>query len=227
VAGEAKSATVTIKVPKDASPGGHYGVVRFTALPPEGSTNQVALNASIGTLVLLHVSGDVKVETGIEEFKTGQYSIYRDGQGAEVTEFQAKTMFEQGPIQLQVRIRNSGNVHIKPQGTITIKNMWGSTVAQLPYNSTNGNVLPGSIRKFDSQFEGKRLFGRYRAELAIQYGDGQTLNQTIRFWVIPYKVVLIVLALLVAIVLLIVWLLRQYKRRILAQNHSPKSPPKV
>jgi len=53
---EIKSLPVTITVPKDASPGGHYGVVRFTATAPSLEGSGVSLSASLGSLILLTVS---------------------------------------------------------------------------------------------------------------------------------------------------------------------------
>jgi hypothetical protein len=58
---ELKKAIISIVVPANAEPGGHFGVVRFTAVPAstQGVTG-VSLSASVGTLVLLKVNGQVK-----------------------------------------------------------------------------------------------------------------------------------------------------------------------
>ncbi|MEJ0073192.1 MAG: hypothetical protein WDN27_03900 [Candidatus Saccharibacteria bacterium] len=76
---EAKTAAITVAVPKDASPGGHYGVIRFTASPAGSAVTSVSLSASIGTLVLLNVSGKVVTKASIAELyamqdgKKGQF----------------------------------------------------------------------------------------------------------------------------------------------------------
>ena len=49
--------TVKIYVPANATPGGHYGVIRFTGTPPQLNGNGVSLSASLGALVLLTVNG--------------------------------------------------------------------------------------------------------------------------------------------------------------------------
>jgi hypothetical protein len=56
---ELKTATIKIAVPANAEPGGHFGVVRFTALPPDLEGTGVALSASVGALILLKVSGAI------------------------------------------------------------------------------------------------------------------------------------------------------------------------
>ncbi len=214
VAGEAKMATIKILVPKDAAPGGHYGVVRFTALPPEAAGSQVALNASIGTLVLLNVSGEVQEELALSDF----YASREEKKG---------TFFEYGPLSFTTRLQNNGNVHVKPEGSIKITNMFGKTVTELPLNETKGSILPGSTRKFDSFFDRKRLFGRYKINLSLTYGSEKALSQTIVVWVIPYKQVLLIITVLALIVLLILLSLRQYKRRIIAQHQRPNIPPRA
>ena len=65
---ETKTISVPIAVPLTAEPGGHYGVVRFTGSNTTGGANDVALSASIGSLVLLRVSGDIKQDAQVEEF---------------------------------------------------------------------------------------------------------------------------------------------------------------
>lgn len=198
---EAKTATVTINVPQDASPGGHYGVVRFTATPVGVDQSGVALSASIGTLVLLNVSGDVVTQGSIEQFFVSQNG-------------KQSTFFEKGPLNFTERINNTGNVHFKPQGNIKVSDTFGREVASLTVNENGGNILPNSIRKFEQNLDKTNMFGRYKAELNLTYGQDQTLNQTITFWVIPYKLVAIVLVGLLLVIFLIVFIIRRYKKKV-------------
>lgn len=203
---EAKTTSITINVPKDASPGGHYGVVRFTAVPVGIDDSGVSLSASIGTLVLLSVSGDVVTQGNIEEF-----TISQNGSTG--------SFFEYGPITFTERIKNTGNVHFKPSGTVKVKDTLGREVASLAINDKNGNVLPNSIRKFEQTLDKKNLFGRYTAQLDVIYGDNQTMTQTQTFWVVPYKMVLAVLGGLLLIILLIVFLVKRFKKHVADEVH--------
>jgi hypothetical protein len=65
---ELKKTQVVITVPRNAEPGGHFGVVRFTAVPPSLQGTGVALSASVGALVLLKVSGPISDQLSVEEF---------------------------------------------------------------------------------------------------------------------------------------------------------------
>lgn len=209
---QSRKINVSLRVPKDASPGGHYGLVRFNAVAP-GQTKDSNLNlsASIGALVLARVSGDIKPELKLADFYTARGE-------------QRQGFFEFRPIKFVARIENTGNVHLKPQGEIVVKNIFNQTVASLVVNEQGGNVLPSSIRRFEQTLNSKPLFGRYTAELTLGDGNNQTLGEKTSFWVIPYKLVALALVALLAVILLIRGLLVRYERRVLnrAANNTSR-----
>jgi hypothetical protein len=196
---EVKTEVVTLNVPTDASPGGHYGVVRFTAVPPELEGTGVSLSASIGSLVLVRVSGNVVDKASFADFYTSQNGKKR-------------SFFEHGPITFIERLKNDGNVHFKPTGTVRVTNLFGGEVAVLSINDKGGNVLPASIRRFEQKLDHKRLFGRYKAEAVVQY-SGKSLSQSISFWVIPYKLIAIILGTLLILIAAGRTALRRYTKR--------------
>lgn len=197
--GERKTVDISIVVPKDASPGGHYGIVRFTGAPPELEDSGVSLSASIGTLILVNVSGNVTQSAKIVELFTSQ-----KGKKA--------GFFEYGPVSITTRLENTGNIHFKPKGTVQVTNMLGKNVYVGQFNSDNRNVLPGSIRRFEQTLDKKLMFGRYKVRADVVYGtDNQIASQTTTFWVIPYKLIAIIL---LAVILLVI-ALRQYNKFII------------
>lgn len=197
---EQKTITLTINVPGDASPGGHYGVIRFTGTPPEVEESAVSLSASIGTLVLVNVSGAVKEEAKVAELFTA------DKNGKK------RTLFEYGPIVITARIENVGNIHIQPSGVIRVSNMFGKEVASYQVNKNKGSVLPASIRKFEQTLDKKLLFGRYQIQADLVYGaDNKIISSYQTFWAIPYKLIAIGIATIVALIFFI----RGYNRLIL------------
>lgn len=207
---ESRSIEVKIDVPTDAEPGGHYAVIRFTGTAPELEQSGVALSASIGTLVMLQVSGDIKSSAVVEDFFTANSAGDKRG------------VFETGPIYFAERIRNNGNVHIKPTGSLTIKDMFGRTVATLRVNgdaqdSKNPpkSALPNSIRRFDQQLDKSWMFGKYQADISLEYDDGKILSDTVTFWVIPYRLILLGLVGLAIIVLLAIFGIRRYNAYII------------
>jgi hypothetical protein len=195
--GEVEPITVTLHVPANAGAGGHYGVVRFTATAPELQGTGVALNASVGTLVLVNVSGKVVNKAQVVEF----YTANKDGKKS--------SFFSSSPVTFVERIKNQGSVIIQPLGTVRVTRALGGQVAVLTVNSNGGNILPQSIRRFEQTLNKSHMFGYYKAEANITYG-GQNLNQSIGFWVIPLKQVAIALGVIIIAVVLIRKSLRGY-----------------
>lgn len=210
---EVNNLNLTIRVPANAAPGGYYAVVRFTASPPGLDGTGVSLSASLGTLVLLRVNGDAKEEVSIEQF-----SATKNGQ--------SNWLFESAPVRFITRLKNSGGSHEQPTGQVAVKDMFGNPVANVNVNINRSNILPGSIRKFESDLDtsviGNRiLFGRYTADLKMSYGtDGQTVTSSTSFWVIPYRLIAFVILLIVIAFVLIRIGLKRYTERVVSQSRS-------
>ncbi len=207
---EIKTLTATINVPKDAAPGGHYGVIRFTSTPPSLDGSGVSLAASIGVLVLVTVSGNVKQGLSVQDL-----SVNKDGKTG--------TFFESGPLQFVEKFKNTGNVHVQPVGQVTITDMFGKKLAAVNVNLPPGNILPQSSRQFKQPLDNtvignKRLFGRYTATLKAAYGsDKKVVTSSLVFWVIPYRLVAAVIVGIVAAFFALRFFIRRYNRRILDQ----------
>lgn len=217
---ETKTVDFPITIPKDAEPGGHYAVVRFTGSTTAADGSNVALSASIGSLVLLKVSGQTQQKASIASF----YAAHSN--------FAQSSFFEAPPVAFVERLKNEGNIHLKPTGTVQVKDMFGNVVSTMRVNgdpSDKNNlprsVLPQSIRRFDQTLKDKTLFGKYTATLNVAYGDSQQkLSQTITFWVIPYKLVLAVLAGLVALFFVLKFGIKKYNAHIIRKAQGGSSP---
>ncbi len=208
--GEEKEIPVIIEVPKEVGPGGYYGAVVFGTIPPEVMVEggeggaAIAVGQQTGVLVLLQVSGDVIEEALIREFSTDK-DFY-------------STPFK---VNFLTRVENLGNVHIKPHGTIEIKNILGKKVATLRVNDQGANVLPNSIRRFENSWEGNFGFGRFKAILALSFGtfahEGGQGRQTIyaerTFWILPWKIIIPVALGLIFFAALFILFLKLYKSR--------------
>jgi len=184
-ANQTKIIDVRLSVPKDAEPGGYYGVIRFSGSPSALSGSNVSISASTGTLLLIRVNGKINEHLEIKDFFTMRANK-RSG------------LFEKAPTTFVERLYNPSNIHLKPKGELIVKDMFGHVIGSIGVNGSSGNILPLSTRRFEQTLNKKRMYGRYTATLNLTYGaDKQTLNRTIIFWVIPYKVVCGILALLI------------------------------
>ena len=167
---EQKFVDFIISVPENAEPGGHYGsVLASTAGVVGPGITGVAIAQKVGSLVLLTVSGEVAENLIVNEFLAPNFSEY-------------------GPIPFVIRFENTGTVHVRPMGFVTITNWRNKKVADVEFPQKN--VIPGAIRKVETSWDKKWLAGRYMATLVGSYGTENTpiSPPVITFWVFPWKV---------------------------------------
>ncbi len=179
---------VTVNIPEDASPGAYYGLIRFTAIP-DGveDTSGVALSASVGTIVLIEVPGDI-----VEAMSLVELAAAKDNSPNLST---TGGLFESAPDSVVIRLQNDGNSFLQPFGRVAIKDWSGNTVYDYELNDGDprGNVLPNTIRRFEDSIENIGSFGKYTIEANIGYGDtgGKIITATSTFWVVPWKLILL------------------------------------
>lgn len=206
---ELQKLPVVINVPSNAAPGGYWGVIRFTASPPGLEGTGVSLSASLGSLIFIRVNGDAKEAMSIEQF-------YVSEPGKDTP----SSLFETTPVDFTVRIKNEGSVHEQPVSQIAIKDMFNRQVAAVNVNLEQRNVLPGSIRKFTEALDKSALgttmlFGKYTATITTTYGlNKQKITSTIDFWVIPYRLIILIIAGLILVFFIVRALLKNYRRNI-------------
>lgn len=186
---------VTVNVPSDANSGGYYGAIRFV---PEGTVTDatVGLTASVGTLILITVPGDLVQRVDIEQLSAGQKN--------ENDVSEPKGFISSGDVQIITRLTNNGDIHSKPFGRIEVKNMFGKIVASTELNDTEprGNILPGDTRKFVNEFEQGKLLGRYTIVASLGYaeGGGDIISGEATFWYMPLWATLTAIGLVIALV---------------------------
>ncbi len=220
---------IQITIPRDANPGGHFASIFWGTVAPDAASGQVAIGTKMGLLVLLRVNGEINEEGGILEFSTKD----------------ARTFFTALPISFQYRFQNAGDDRIKPTGDVIIKNTFGMVAKKISGNPVEGNILPRSIRKFETVWEGKDgatpkedirqgnfftkaqyewrnfAFGRYRATMALSYGTkNEVATSTFAFWVFPWHLSLV--SLITALVLFFIsrMMIRRYNRWVIKQART-------
>lgn len=183
---ETKAFVLTIIVPENATPGGHYAMVLHNpsnevVLSETGS----AIEANVGTLVYITVPGEIKQQASVDYIKYPKFSEY-------------------GPINFETSISNLSDIHIKPVGNIEIRNWFGGKTANITYNESNNNIFPGTSHVFKNTLDQKWLFGRYKASLNATYGtSGSPLTAYVSFWVIPYKILILIITVIILITIII------------------------
>jgi hypothetical protein len=212
-AGESKTVSFTITVPADAAPGGHFGgifvIMSGEHLPTTGS----GIGYEVASILSFRVAGDVVEEAQIREFRTDK-GIYSDPN-----------------VTFSTRIRNPGNVLVRPRGPIEIVNFFGKKVATLRMNDEAAGVFPEGEREFSVQWQSQDLaFGRYQAFMSLAYGeDGRkTASASVSFWVLPLRLMFGALGGLIVFILAIVFLIRfTVRRRLRALGITDEALPRT
>lgn len=186
---------VTIKVPSNALPGGHYAMVTYQPMDSGSMKNTGASIAQrVGTLVYLVVNGDIKYGHNLKMFTTGQF-------------------YEMGPVMFNGTIENMSDAHIAPEGVISIYDPLNKKVAELAVGKDNlGNIFPEVSRDFTSVWETKWGWGKYRADLNLMYGAAGVITSSVMFWLFPIRLVIYSLVAITS-VLLIAYLLSRKNRQ--------------
>ena len=209
---EVQALHYNIQVPADATPGGHYAALFFSTQPAAGTgAASVGLGTKTGALFLVRVPGKIVESAEVKDFST------------------PSRLYSSLPASFILRIQNLGNVHLRPQGQIVIKNIFGRAIEIVPLNPTEAAVLPNGVRRLEASWikvttplepgilaglknEWKNFaLGRYTADLQANYGRSNlSLAAQLTFWVIPWRS-----GLLILVGLILIWLMiKGYNRTV-------------
>src|SRR5690606_37634030 len=119
----------------------------------------------------------------------------------------AKSFITNGEASVITRLKNEGDIHVKPFGKIIVKNMFGKVVYEGEFNAgqaedSRANILPGSTRKFEKALGNQKLLGRYtiEANLGFSQGSGDLISAKTSFWYLPVWAIIVLLVIVVALV---------------------------
>ncbi|MBI5037721.1 MAG: hypothetical protein HZC01_03415 [Candidatus Kerfeldbacteria bacterium] len=220
--GERVNVPLKVTPPADAEPGGHYAAVFFSDTPPTAAAGgTVSVGTKIGILLLARIPGEIVESGSIKEFYLGDKT----------------SGINRLPVTFVTRFENTGNLHLRPTGSIEVTNMLGRAVSTLEFNPANGATLPKTIRKYETiwqkgdvvegsgfwnEFANERnnlAIGKYTATITTDAGIETTLTDSasFTFWVFPWRVMLI-WGVGIIIILVILWfLMRRYNKWIVAK----------
>ena len=185
---ETKAISLVIEIPKNALPGGHYAmIVHQPSLslvklkqPNQGQLDTLTgVNQRVGTLLYLIVKGNINEEAMIREFKFPHLSEF-------------------GPIPFSFTVENMSDVHIRPALEVTIKNLFGKTVAKIPLETKN--IFPLTSRQFQGSWQKVWGTGHYTATVTVAYGDhGKLAIAKTAFWFLPVTLIAAILVVLLTL----------------------------
>lgn len=143
-AGKTVKVPYSIRVPAEAAPGGHYGVI-FAETQPTSSQangNAVLRKKRVGSIIYVTVNGDVK--------RAGETS------GSSIPFWQV-----QPPLQATVAAKNTGNTHFTDTTQLTVRDVFG----RIKYRAVKDyQVLPDTTRTITLTWDKASWFGLYKVE---------------------------------------------------------------
>ncbi len=153
-----------VNIPKDADPGGRY--IGFTFRAVEGENGGITTYTNFNGILVLGINGDVQEEGVFEDFALD-------------------LLADDKPAVFQVNFKNTGNVHLKPFGTIELFDNDGKKldlthtdpktgridqISSLEINPDYGNTLPGNSRKYTVSLGDLPWDQKVVAKLVANYG---------------------------------------------------------
>jgi len=192
-----------IHVPSTARPGGHYAGLIFSPQNSSSLSNSGAsVNTNIAALLSVSVNGETTEKANVISITGDKFSEF-------------------GPVRITTTIQNLGDLHIKPQGRVSLINMLGSSIEakNLPEN----NIFPEASRNFEVSLGNKFMLGRYKASFLGSYGknNNNPLTSEFYFWVFPWRAFILAVLMLLAAILSAIYLKR---RREPKKPDLPKAP---
>lgn len=187
--GQTQVVNYYVQIPSYAKPGGHYAAI-VTKPQVQGVENATGgvVNTQIGSLFYVTVNGPVQ-------------------ESATVSKFFTNFLHEYGPIDVLTQIRNMGDLHIAPKGTVKVTGLFFNQSQDLPTH----NIFPEAARDFTNKFGNMFMFGPYKAQLTASYGQSGNLPlvASLTFWVFPWRLTIVIILIIIAAVLG----MKYYKKR--------------
>jgi hypothetical protein len=185
---------VTIKLGKDATPGGRYGSVvwsfKVVSKLGESAPANVALESRIASLFFVRIEGETK-----EDGQLSAFGVFNDA--SRVAQPSTST-----PLRFQVSYENKGNVYLDPYGRITVSGMLSDPKVLIvdPWA-----VLPLATRMREVDLLSALSPGYYHAHIELNRGYNNIVDEReVTFWVMPTTLEWIIgLILLILLTLLI------------------------
>lgn len=147
----------SLRVPADAAPGGHYGVIFVETQPTGADGISVARKKRVGSLLYVTVNGT---------FRTGGQIL-----GAEVPWLQFRA-----PLMANVMVENTGNADFDATVNYKVTDIFGRT----KYDATKDYVvLPKTVRKINIEWGSAPWFGLFNVALTTNYLDQSSSSRSL------------------------------------------------
>jgi hypothetical protein len=168
---EAREIKFSVESPEGASPGGHYASLVFQPMIPQEiiSKDSVFVFARVAALLFIQKKGEIVENLSINQFNVNYYN-------------------QNLPIEIELKLKNSGNTHLRPSGKIVIKDSLQKKII-LNLGIPQTIILPGTVKSYDTTIDQsmtkKINSGRYSVQAEVMYGaENQILKTDIKYFIL-------------------------------------------
>ena len=211
----------TISIPQDAEVGDHMGGIIVENLERQKGGREGALTiiTRVGVRVYETVPGEIVKKIELTGF---DFTIHNKRLTDKSTTWEKIKhilgLHKYG--QFNIALKNIGNVHLNPLATIEIRDIFGGHMATLE-NIALGTTFPAKSTLLPRRWENPSAFNFVRASLLINYGDNQTIEKNISFFVIPWPLIFSFVVLIILFFLgRLLWHLWLTKAKLTMESHT-------
>lgn len=154
-AGETVTVDYTLRVPDNATPGGHYGVMFAETQPAADAGDSVARKKRVGSVLRVTVDGDISRLGFFERSSIPMLQFHP-------------------PLTTNTLVRNSGNVDFDTEVVLTVSDIFGNTKYRSKKDST---IYPETTREIPFNWQKVSWFGLYRVETKVSFLDESSTTE--------------------------------------------------
>lgn len=230
-AGEIMTQKVYVHTPVSAGFSYSFAITIAQSNPPKAANGKSAIAGTVAVFTLLNVDKP----GASRKFELESVTLDRH-------------VYEYLPANITLKIKNTGNVLVQPQGTVFVQRSASDStpLSSLSINKNGGYVLPATTRNYtvvwadgyphyekDANGKNKLVWqgnalaklrmGRYVVKVVAVYDDGQRdvpVMAEVSFWVIPWRLLLVTLVIILLIIIGTIAMLRSFGKAV--RNTSQK-----
>lgn len=191
--GETKEVPVTFRIHPNPEPGEYQAFIGFANVTKKHEAQQKTLAGDAqGVIVKLTVEDSSEEFLRVSAFLVDRF-IARENQRT-----------------FEVKVQNMGDTTEIPGGEVIFFNSTGEEVGAVQLNEAGVKIGPGETQILTADVPFYNKLGRYKANLSLQYGEKQRafVHDSVQFFMMPYHMMLALLAAMMLVGLVIALLLR-------------------
>lgn len=197
---EEVSVPLEIRVPANAVPGKYFVSASFPIGPNRKAAEDGMANKSFSDI---RINIDIR-DNIIERAKILKFATERN-------------VYLTNNIAFSVELENFGNRKIDPSGYIYVFNRKGAEIEKIEIAKGSYNLGPGQVNEIEKFWTGGTGAGKYKVKIELEYGENGTrdMQDTLYFWILPWKALLVFLSLMLILVFILTFVIfkKTYKRK--------------